>query len=138
MKIKSRYRGVNSKNKQILPLKPGMLHSQAIKINTHQGLPIWHLLKNYINKLDTNFEFNRYDLLSSVYTNEVVEGGMTACQTTADQYKRYLIISKVLESIGWGEYKKLKNIPKNLSINKLRNHVYGYNWKSWFIQLEDL
>lgn len=134
----SRARGVNCKKKQLLMLKPGMIHSQAIRINTHRGESIWSLLKNYINSLETNDIFNRHNLLSSVYTHEVVEGGIIACQTTVDQYRRYLTIGEMLERVAWGKYKKLKNIPEHLSIHKLKNHVYGRDWKTWFIPIEDL
>lgn len=134
----SRVRGVNCKQQQLLTLKPGMYHEQAIRIRTHRNEPIWHLLKNYINNMDVNTLFNRHDLLSSVYNHEVVEGGITACQTTVDQYRRYLTLAKVLDKVGRGEYKKLKNIPENLSIHKLKKHVYGPGWQTWFIPIEDL
>ncbi len=133
----SRARGVNCKKKQLLPLEPGMLHCQAIKINTHRGESIWSLLKNYVNSLEINTIFNRNNLLSCVYVDEVVKP-ITACQTTVDQYRRYLTIGKMLERVSQGEYKKLKNIPEHLSIHKLKNHVYGDSWKTWFIPIEDL
>jgi hypothetical protein len=133
----SRARGVNCKKKQLLPLEPNMLHSQAIRIRTHRGESIWSLLKNYVNGLDTNSIFNRNDLLSCVYVNEVVKP-ITSCQTTVDQYKRYLVLADVVESAGWGEYRKLKNIPEHLSIKKLQKHVYSHDWRTWFIKIEDL
>jgi len=134
----SRVRGVNCKQQQLLMLKPGMLHSHAVRIRTHRGESIWSLLKNYINKIDINTIFNRTELLSCVYVHEVVIGGITACQTTVDQYKRYLVLAEIVESAGWGKYKKLKNIPEHLSIKKLQKHVYNYDWRSWFILIEDL
>jgi hypothetical protein len=134
----SKARGVNCKQQKLLVLKPGMYHSQAIRIRTHRGESIWSLLKNYINKIDVNTIFNRTELLSCVYVHEVVVGGITACATTVDQYKRYLILAKVLESENWGTYKKLRNIPEHLSVNKLRDNVYAHNWKTWFIRIEDL
>ncbi len=129
--------GVNCKKKQLLPLEPGMLHCQAIRIRTHRGESIWSLLKNYINSLETNIIFNRNNLLSCVYVNEVVKP-ITVFQTTVDQYKRYLIIAEILEAVSWGKYKKIKNIPEHLAIHKLKNHVYGNDWKTWFIPIEDL
>jgi hypothetical protein len=134
----SRARGVNCEKKQLLTLKPGMYHEQAIRIRTHRNEPIWHLLRSYINNLDRNALFNRHDLLSCVYTIEVVEGGITACQTTVDQYRRYLTLAKVLDRVGMGEYKKIKNIPENLSVHKLKKHVYGSTWQTWFIPIEDI
>ncbi len=133
----SRARGVNCKKKQLLPLKPGMLHSQAIRIRTHRDESIWSLLKNYVNSLDTITIFNRNDLLSCVYVDEVVKP-ITTCQTTVDQYRRYLTIGKMLERVSWGKYRKLKNIPEHLSIYKLKKHVYSHDWRIWFIQIEDL
>lgn len=134
----SRARGVNCKKQQLLTLKPGMYHSQAIRIRTHRGESIWSLFKSYINKLEDDALFNRRDMLSCVYVHEVVEGGIIGCQTTVDQYRRYLTIAKVLDRVGRGEYKKLKNIPEHLSIKKLKNHVYGDSWQTWFIPIEDL
>lgn len=134
----SRARGVNCKQQQLLTLKPGMYHYQAIRIRTHRGESIWSLFRSYINKLNDDNLFNRYDMLSSVYTHEVVEGGIIGCQTTVDQYRRYLTISMVLDRVGRGKYKKLKNIPENLSVFKLKKHVYGSTWQTWFIPIEDI
>ena len=114
-----------------------MLHSHAIRIRSHRGESIWSLLKNYVNSLEINTIFNRNDLLSCVYIDEVVKP-ITACQTTVDQYRRYITKAEILEKVAWGKYKKLRNIPEHLSIHKLKNHVYGRNWKQWFILLEDL
>jgi len=133
----SRARGVNCKKQQLLMLEPGMLHSHAIRIRSHRGESIWSLLKNYVNSLEINTIFNRNDLLSCVYIDEVVKP-ITACQTTVDQYRRYITKAEILEKVAWGKYKKLRNIPEHLSIHKLKNHVYGRNWKQWFILLEDL
>jgi len=136
--MQSRSRGVNCKVKQLLVLKPGVIYSNGIRIRTHRGESIWSLMKNYINTMNINTTFNRTELLSSVYIHEVVIGGITACQTSVDQYKRYLVLAEIVESVGWGKYKKLKNIPEHLSIKKLQKHVYAHNWKTWFIKIEDL
>lgn len=133
----SRSRGVSCKKKKLLPLKPGMYYKQAVKIRTHDDRTIWSLLKEYINGLENNFLFNRNDLLSCIYIEEVV-APITKYETTVDQYRRYLTIAKVIEKISNGKYKKLKNIPKKLTINKLKNHVSGDTWKVWFIPIEDL
>jgi len=134
-----RTNGVNCEKKQLIPLQKEMLHSNAIRIETIDNKSIWSLLKNYINNFNINETFTRQELLNSVYGNRVTNGLLNAkCMTTVDQYRRYITIVNCLKIVERGKYKKLKNIPPNLSIKKLQKHVYGSTWKTWFIPIEEI
>lgn len=106
-------------------------------IRTHDDKPIWTLLKSYVNNLKTGEEFNRRDLLACVYVPPLVKT-LRGAQTSVDQYRRWITINGFLSRSGWGIYKKLKNIPENASIHKLRKHAYDGSWRSWYIKPEDL
>ncbi len=95
------------------------------------------LFKEYVNKLDINETFTRLELFKSIYVKEVAIATIRY-QSTIDQYRRWVSMGGCLKIIGYGKYKKLKNIPEYLSISKLRKHVYCNNWKSWYIQIENL
>jgi len=132
--------GVNCEKKQLIVLNKGMLHSEAIRIETIENKSIWSLLKKYINSLNKNEIFTRKELLYSVYGNRVGDGLLNNSYygTTVDQYRRYITIANCLEIVDRGKYIKLKSIPPNLSIKKLQNHVYGSTWKRWFIPIEEI
>ncbi len=134
--LEKRCYGVNYKKKQLISIKINN-EFQLFRIHTKGDKSIWFLLKKYINNLKVNEEFTRTDLLSCVYIDEIISG-MKACQTTVDQYRRYITINGFLSHIGYAKYKKLKNIPENVSIYKLKIHVYDKSWKSWYIKPEDL
>jgi len=132
-----RCHGVNCAKKQIIVGNKVDNVYQQFRIHTKGDKPIWSLLKTYINNLKVGEEFNRNDLLSCVYVNEIVRF-MLGCQTTVDQYRRFIIITGFLSHTGYAKYKKLKNIPENASIHKLKKHAYDRSWKSWYIKPEDL
>jgi hypothetical protein len=136
--VRSRARGVNSKIKQrIWQWEKGRFRYETVFIHTHQDLPIWTLFKNYFNKLEVNQEFTRVDLLSGIYVPDTAIA-IRKCQTTVDQYRRAVALALCMERIGWGKYKKLKDIPTNLTISALKKFVYGSSWKRWFIPIENL
>jgi len=131
-----RCRGVNCAKKSLIVHKTNN-NFIRYEIRTHDNKTIWSLLKNYINNLKVNEEFNRKDLLSCVYVHPL-ENILCGCQTSVDQYRRYITINGFLSHTGHATYKKLKNIPENASIHKLKKHAYDRSWRSWYIKPEDL
>jgi hypothetical protein len=139
--MKSRARGVNCKIKQRIWHRvkdgPDYYKYVTVFINTHRGLSIWSLFKTYFNKLEINETFTRVDLLNAVYVPDTAIA-IRQCQTTVDQYRRAVVLGLCMERVGWGVYKKIRNIPSDLTITKLRKHVYSKNWKSWFITIDEI
>lgn len=134
--IKKRCCGVNCiKNQRIIYKKDGKYVHLFIK--THDRKPIWDLLKAYINNLKVGAEFSRTDLLKCIYVPPL-EKALAGGQTTVDMYRRYITINGFLSHTGHAKYKKLKNIPENASIHKLKKHAYDRSWRSWYIKPEDL
>ena len=133
--MKSRTVGVNRTKPQLLMTYPHMFG--RMEVRTINGHPIWKLFRTYFNKLDINAEFNRSDILHSVYVPDVAKE-IKRYETTVDQYRRYVELAFCLEKIGWGVYKKIRNIPENLSsISHLKKRVYDKTWRSWFIPIEE-
>ena len=134
----SRVRGVNSLKKQLLSYKkvsPSIGYGRT-EIRTIDDRPIWSLMKEYINSLDVNQIITRKNLLVAVYGNLGIY--MSRYPSTVDGYTRCIKIVNCIEKFERGKYRKLKNIPIDLSISKLKKHVSGNNWKTWFIPIEDI
>ncbi|MFW9871622.1 MAG: hypothetical protein ACFFG0_00860 [Candidatus Thorarchaeota archaeon] len=97
-------------------------------------LTMWQAMKNYINELKSGETFKRKELLRSVFRTN-----MASYETSVDQYRVMLCHIKILEHIGHGHYKKLRNIPESLTTQQLKKYAYNKNnWESWFTPLNML
>ena len=101
--------------------------------STHQNKSIWTLFKTFINSRKKDEIFTRRDLLESVYIYH-----MASYNTAADIYRNSITHLGFLESAGRGKYKKLYNIPAEVTTTRIANALTDRNtWKDWFITLHD-
>lgn len=91
---------------------------------------LWNKLIYYINSKNINEIIERKKII------KILELTPTS-QNTFDTYRMVLCQIGVLEVVKRGQYKKVKNIPKTLTISKARKLAYDEpHWKQWFIPLE--
>ncbi len=108
-----------------------VIDGKVVEVKTHNDTPIWDLLKLFINSVKINKTFTRKDLLNSVYNVP-----MYSYQTTVDTYRNNLTNLGFLEIAGTGIYKKLYNIPEEVTTSHIGKALKDRNtWKGWFIPL---
>lgn len=78
---------------------------------------LWDAVKNYF--IEERFEYTRQDLLSYV---EYSYGHSN--QNSIDTYRNYLHKAGYLETIRRGVYRKIKEIPVDISVDEVREEAY--------------
>ena len=89
----------------------------------------WETLVDYINKKEIGEILTRTELL----------GVKWICQSdnSIDSYRNQLAQAGFLETISPGKYRKIKNIPENISISLLTKALYDKTYRGWFMNFED-
>lgn len=107
-------------------------------MRTRNGESIWDNLKKFINDhIDSQKKFTRKDMFNYVYP-EIAENFHWGKVYTLDTYRAYLSKVKILDfSEKSGIYIKLRDIPDDLKLNKLKQIANDKSWKSWFIPLDE-
>jgi len=121
--------GINCKNKQRSSILVNGEYKQ-IFIETNKNHPLWDLFKSYINRLAIGQEFTRKDLLEAVYTKDS-SISMRRQPSSVDQYRNSCKHIGFIKSVSVGKYKKLFDIPDNLTTSLLAKHVSLYSKRTW-------
>jgi len=94
----------------------------------------WRKTVTYINSLEVGQIFTRKDLFENVYDNEQNNfKRLRRFENAVDHYRKYLCILQFIERPGLGTYKKLYQIPIELTSSIAEKLAYGKDWKDWFI-----
>lgn len=109
-----------------------VMENKIHTVTTHEGKPIWTLMKEFINKLDNGSTFTVTDMINHIYTHEIY------CIGTPATYKNRLVVIGILECCSDGIYKKLRDIPDELTTPLLAKLSNQKTWESWFYQLDHL
>jgi len=100
---------------------------------------IWLLMKEFINiHVQTGELFTRATMLEYIYPD--IANSIKNIINTADTYRCLLCNENIpiLEATKkLGTYKKLQDIPMNLTTTKLKEIVTEKSWKSWFVPFEN-
>jgi len=106
---------------------------KSVVVGTHKDLPVWTLFKIFINDLKKDEIFTRKELLNFIYTVP-----MSSYETSVDMYRSNVTKLGFLESVERGKYKKLFDIPINVTTTKIMKIIRSKrSWKEWFIPLHD-
>lgn len=104
-----------------------------VKVRSNKNKPIWYLFKEFINGMQGSKRFSRIEMIEAIYPQKVAST-LRGLQTTPDQYRRYCCLVGFIEHVGIGEYRKIADIPKELTLKVLRKHAYNEEpWQEWFI-----
>jgi len=125
--------GVNCEKKQKIWSRK---EKRVIEITTLGNNPIWTLLKKYINSLEIGRKFRRKNLLRSVYDMNVSEA-LNHSQTSIDTYRVYITRLGCIEHVKRGVYKKIMDVPEQLTSSNAKKLAYEEKWKIWFMLPED-
>jgi len=102
-------------------------------------MTLWSLTVTYINNVKINETFKRQELFNGI--RNLKTRFFYQCvihEPTIDTYRMWLTSSEFIEKTeNPGVYKKLQDIPEDLTITKLRKYLYGDSWKKWFIPREE-
>jgi hypothetical protein len=101
-------------------------------ITTADNKSIWDLLKKYVNNFPMNEILSRSKMISTIYR----EFHKYIPYNTVDTYLYNLKIVNVLEALGSGKYKKLRDIPIHLTTSQLRKISNKNSWESWFMTID--
>jgi hypothetical protein len=100
------------------------------------GFPIWVKYKNFINNLQPNQKFTRKFMFRRIYG--INDGSvLVARENCIDHYRRYSVLCGIITHEGLGLYKKISNIPDNLTLNEFVKVAYDEPWKTWFVPQEE-
>lgn len=69
-------------------------------------------LKDFIDSLEIGDIFYRKDIIKKNWKSSI------------DNYRNYFCKARYLEIVGRGKYKKIKNLPKKLTLSKLFKEAY--------------
>lgn len=135
--MKSRTRGVRSPKKKIVSIyDPQTNRYNRVEIRSISNKELWTLFKEFINSLVNGQEFSRKELIDSMYVSTVSDA-MRRFETAADHYRLYACHVGFLEHVGRGKYKKLCNMPIDLTTTDLKRFAYNEApWQDWFIPKE--
>ena len=104
---------------------------------TRNRKPIWYLMKNYINKhIKIGNEVTRKNLLKYIYPKcgNIIWNG----ETSVDSYRWLLVKVEFLKVTNkQGTFLKLRNIPSELTLTKIRKVASDKSWREWFIPLDE-
>lgn len=101
---------------------------------------IWTRFLEFIDSIEVGKKFARKNLLYSIYgINEKAFVFKQKSVTTVDNYRAILTKCGILEVTenSRGVYKKVMNVPKNLSYSVAVKMAYDSSWKQWFMTFED-
>lgn len=87
---------------------------------------LWETLVDYINKKEIGEILTRKELLQIKIKYHSI-----------DTYRNHLSKAGFLETISPGKYRKLRNIPENMSVNTLTKIAYDKTYRRWFMNIED-
>lgn len=97
---------------------------------------LWNKYKIFINTLQPNQKFTRKFMFRRIYG--INDGSvLVARENSIDHYRRYSVLCGVITHEGLGLYKKVSNIPKNLSLTEFTRVAYDDSWKTWFVPQEE-
>jgi len=106
---------------------------KLVPVTTKDNRSIWDLLKEFINSMSDNDIFTRRDMLHYIYGIDSTHRG------TVDTYRNLLTKIGILEmTLKPGRYKRIRNIPNELTTKLLQEMTNQNSWKSWFISLDHL
>lgn len=97
---------------------------------------IWDKFKDYINSFEDEDLITRKNMITSLRDVDYYFAKKRNV-TTIDTYKNYVTQGEFLETVSPGTYKKLRSIPKNLTLSILKKVVYERKWILWFAKPED-
>jgi len=110
-----------------------IIDDKVVEVKKNKPGTLWDLFKHFINSKKVNEIFTRKDLLDSIYNVP-----MQSHETSVDIYRNNVTHLGFLEHVGRGKYKKLYNIPKQITTTQINNALTDRNtWKDWFITLHD-
>jgi hypothetical protein len=118
-------------------LKDGSYKIVDVKIKSPANL--WRSFIEYFNSLKDGEEFSRQDMLRSIYDINSARA-LSNNVNTIDVYRRTCAKTGFVESISLGKYRKIHNLPDNITtsiINKKAKEFESKTWKEWFIPNEE-
>lgn len=87
----------------------------------------WSKVKKFINTIENDSKITR---------KEIMQNLKDVSPTTVDIYRKLLTEANVLLYIKPGTYKKIQDIPEQLTTTKLLKFLNLSKWRRWFTPLE--
>jgi hypothetical protein len=129
----TRTSGINCKTKKIIGVKQESGHYETIRIHSKNNRSLWQNFLEYINSIEIDKIFTRFDLLENTYEKNVVPA-LRANVQTVDTYRRYIEKLGYIDHVGIGKYIKKHNIPINVKLNLVISLAFNkHSWQKWFI-----
>jgi hypothetical protein len=94
---------------------------------------LFDAVRAFINSKEDGYIITRTELIHVIYETKPKNGMLTT-----DLYRADLTKLGFLKTVEPGRYKKLYNIPEELTISKIREVIKNKsNWRGWFMKLHD-
>lgn len=97
-------------------------------------MTIWGDMKDFINRKENGEIIKRQEILEHIFPSPyrtIFNRG------SVDVYRSNLTKLGILEVIKAGVYKKLRDIPEDLSCSLLQKIALDKTWKQWFVPLDE-
>jgi len=107
-------------------------NSKSEMVSTVNDRSIWDLIKEYVNQFPIDHIIERGKIILAIY--QMKESYVNT--NSIDSYLYQLRYVQVLETIKPGKYKKLRNIPVNLTTSHLSKVSKKNSWESWFMTID--
>lgn len=118
---------------EYLIVKEGDLYVKK-KIEKRDKRTFWELMKEFINvKIKTGSIFTRSTMISYMYPN--IGKLMQHHTNVVDSYKALLIhpnVNIIEKTTIRGQYRKVRDIPNDISITTLKKIYSDNSWMNWF------